>query len=486
MSALARTSESDCRTRTTGENCTASESWTRTKYFYDNLTTAGGAWGNLTSISPPSSSYNGCVQESGLSTLVSSNNQLSQSSNFCYDSAGNLVLETACPTGSFTPTYSYDAENHLVSAVGTNYLYDGDGRRVEKSVSGSVTKIYWYDPSNQVLDETDGSGSATNSAFNEYVFFGSQRIARRDSSNNAYYYFADHLGTSRTIAEVPAGQSTATLCYDSDFYSFGGERTPIVNTCSQNYKFTGKERDAESGLDNFGARFDASSFGRFMSPDWSDDPDPIPNADLANPQTLNLYTYVANNPLNLTDDDGHDPGDPNPAGTCGWLCRFFNLFRNSNTSSTEQAGLTPLPRPGSPSIQPSPVGPSGPPKPSPNQPLPTAQPSKAAGAALAGTLGCQIAEPCGIGEDLVIGAALITAGVMLGHDAYVHHKEQAQIRAAAEAATRQTGLRLTYEQFSEYLHQYKDSGGRGPGDNYTFAKLVLIAKEAAQWYETHK
>jgi RHS repeat-associated protein len=69
---------------------------------------------------------------------------------------------------------------------------------------------------------------------------------------------------------------------------------------------TGKERDAESGLDNFGARYYGSTMGRFMSPDGSDDPDPIPNSDLDSPQSLNRYSYVLNNPLTNTDPDGHD------------------------------------------------------------------------------------------------------------------------------------------------------------------------------------
>ena len=42
------------------------------------------------------------------------------------------------------------------------------------------------------------------------------------------------------------------------------------------YKFTGKERDSESGLDNFGARYNSSSLGRFMSPDWSAAPMGVP------------------------------------------------------------------------------------------------------------------------------------------------------------------------------------------------------------------
>jgi RHS repeat-associated protein len=75
----------------------------------------------------------------------------------------------------------------------------------------------------------------------------------------------------------------------------------IIDLC----KFSGKERDAETGLDYFGARYYSGAQGRFMSPDWSEKPTPVPYADLNDPQTLNLYAYVRNNPLALTDPDGH-------------------------------------------------------------------------------------------------------------------------------------------------------------------------------------
>jgi RHS repeat-associated protein len=65
------------------------------------------------------------------------------------------------------------------------------------------------------------------------------------------------------------------------------------------HKFTGKERDSETNLDNFGARFDASQWGRFMSPD------PL-GGHQGDPQTLNKYVYVRNNPLNITDPTGLD------------------------------------------------------------------------------------------------------------------------------------------------------------------------------------
>jgi RHS repeat-associated protein len=83
-----------------------------------------------------------------------------------------------------------------------------------------------------------------------------------------------------------------------------------VGSCS-----TGKERDAESGNDYFEARYYSSAMGRFLSPDWSAKEDPIPYAKLDDPQSLNLYAYVRNNPLSRTDPDGHQEPQP-PTITC--------------------------------------------------------------------------------------------------------------------------------------------------------------------------
>jgi len=77
---------------------------------------------------------------------------------------------------------------------------------------------------------------------------------------------------------------------------------------------TGKERDSESNNDYFGARYYGSTMGRFMSPDWNSEPEAIPFADLRNPQSLNLYAYVNNNPLRMADPDGHDGEDDDDEG----------------------------------------------------------------------------------------------------------------------------------------------------------------------------
>ena len=81
--------------------------------------------------------------------------------------------------------------------------------------------------------------------------------------------------------------------------------------CFSPSRSTGKERDAESGLDNFGARYLGSSMGRFMSPD----PGWFFATHLANPQSWNLYSYVLNNPLSNIDPDGYDCVYLNAAGT---------------------------------------------------------------------------------------------------------------------------------------------------------------------------
>ena len=273
-------------------------------YSYDQ-------WANFTSLAPMTGSYAGCSTESGFNFSnggITTQNQISCSGfGYCYDAAGNLMSISGSGGGTFT----YNAENQL-TAVSMNaggsagYVYDGDSDRIEKTSGGSATKLYWGG-----LDETDGTGSTTNSAFSEYIMFSGQRIARLDSSGNVYYYAADHLGSTRVMAEVPAGQSAATLCYDADFYPYGGERA-YTTTCQQNYKFTGQERDSESNLDNFLARYDSSQIGRFMSPDPEN-----AGADLGDPQTLNMYAYVRNNPLNMIDPTGMQQSRGNePADSC--------------------------------------------------------------------------------------------------------------------------------------------------------------------------
>jgi RHS repeat-associated protein len=125
---------------------------------------------------------------------------------------------------------------------------------------------------------------------------------------------ADALGSTRLVLDG-LGNVKERL----DYLPFGEELTAGIGGRAapysggvypngpdiENQKFTGKERDAETGLDYFGARYFSGAMGRFVTPDWSEAPEAVVSADLRDPQTLNLYTYGRNNPLRNLDVDGH-------------------------------------------------------------------------------------------------------------------------------------------------------------------------------------
>lgn len=247
------------------------------------------AWGNLTNRT----GISGKTYYEGLSTSAGTNNQLTS---FGYDAAGNMTSNS--PT-----SYVYDAENRLVWTSGYRYIYDGDGKRVETcAVAGATTAcptsgtsgtLYWYGMNSDPQAETDLSGNV----LNIYLFFNGQRIARRSSPATAvHFYFSDHLGT-HSVVENAAG----TACeQDIDYYPYGGQENDYCSTpVTQRYKFTGKERDSESGLDDFPARYYTSSMGRWMTPD------PM-GGHVEDPQTLNRYAYARNNPVSITDPTGLD------------------------------------------------------------------------------------------------------------------------------------------------------------------------------------
>ena len=102
---------------------------------------------------------------------------------------------------------------------------------------------------------------------------------------------------------------------------------------------TGKERDAESGLDYFGARYLSGAQGRFTSPD-----EPLYDQQVSDPQSWNLYTYVRNNPLRFTDAFGQDCQDANNSDPCftatahaSWFGRVFSAIGNFLGSAGTEA-----------------------------------------------------------------------------------------------------------------------------------------------------
>ena len=227
---------------------------------------------------------------------------------FSYDPVGNLTSDPTTPVNGIT----YDGENrqtsYMKSGVGTTtYSYDGDGRRVKK-VTGSpaVTTIYVYDAMGKLVAE-----------YND---------AQQQPAGGTKYLTTDHLGSTRVVT----GQNQAVVAR-YDYLPFGeeigagvGSRTAQMGyglSDSTRQKFTSKERDTESGLDYFLARYYSSAQGRFTNVDPFDaalsrQADANRNRAeeeflkyLNQPQHWNRYPYVLNNPLRYVDENGEQELD---------------------------------------------------------------------------------------------------------------------------------------------------------------------------------
>jgi RHS repeat-associated protein len=219
--------------------------------------------------------------------------------NSTYDAAGNLTL-----FGSTTITY--DANNMQTAAGSNTYAYDGLGQRVSGTVGSAPTTYYVYDAFGQLSAEYSAAPVTTPPCVTCYLSY-------------------DHLGSSRMVTN-----SSAQIIALHDYAPFGQEipagvdgRTTLWGAPDNvNQKFTGQERDGETNLDFFQARYMSSGIGRFNSPDPGN-----AGADLTNPQSWNGYGYVGGQPLVYTDPSGEDFG-----GFLNWIGGLFGF--GSETSSS--------------------------------------------------------------------------------------------------------------------------------------------------------
>jgi len=232
-------------------------------------------------------------------TFSANNNRIDQfSSN--YDADGNLL-------SNGTSTYTYDAENRIVTLNGEpTYIYDAEGTRVAKlSTGGAVSAVYILGLGGQQMTEINASGQWVHS--NVFASDGGL-VATFDGPGSTvaggyHYHLTDWLGTERLQTNANGNEDEQCVSYPfGDGLTCTGPRA----TDATEQHFTGKERDTESGLDYFGARYFATNFGRFMTPDWAEKATGVPYANYGNPQSLNLYSYVHNNPNSGIDSDGHD------------------------------------------------------------------------------------------------------------------------------------------------------------------------------------
>jgi RHS repeat-associated protein len=220
-------------------------------------------------------SFGNLKQNGGFNNVFTPQNQLF---GYAYDPAGNLL-------SNGLTTMTWDAESKLITAGGATYVYDPEGNRVEKQGAGITDTINF---GGRPIARYSGG------AWTDLIYGPNSLLAEVGGSETASpnYRIVDHLGN-----QVGTVGNTILLTNPMDYTPFG---QVFEGSTNDPYMFTAKERDAESGNDYFGARYYASSMGRFMSPD----PSQLVYADQTNPQSLNLYSYVRNNPLINTDPSG--------------------------------------------------------------------------------------------------------------------------------------------------------------------------------------
>jgi RHS repeat-associated protein len=213
-----------------------------------------------------------------------------------YDANDRLNSDTYDANGNTTVSnsngYAYDFDNRLTSLNNgaVTYVYDGDGNRVSKTVSG-VTTNYLVDTNNhtgyaQVVEELQGS------AVVKQFTFGHDLISQRIIGGTVSFYSYDGHGSVRQLTDASAA---VTDTYDYDAF---GILISHTGTTSNDYLYSGEQFDANLGFYYLRARYLNASGGRFWTGDSYE-------GDVFDPKSLHKYLYAEADPANRLDPSGN-------------------------------------------------------------------------------------------------------------------------------------------------------------------------------------
>ncbi len=266
------------------ETAGATQNWIQ-QFQYDRF-------GNRTAFSQTLSKTSGAVQTTTTPVIDQATNRfVTANQNFRYDKNGNLTTDGDNREVIFNgENKQYEVKNAAGQTIG-RYFYDGEGKRVKKitwnSEGASETTIFVYSAGKLVAEYSNTQVPVPN------------RTTR--------YLTEDHLGTPRVITD-----SQGNVISRRDFLPFGEEITPDIGSRASvaayqptndnvKQKFTGYQKDDETGLDFAEARMYENRHGRFTAVDPL-----LASGKSAIPQTFNRYIYCLNNPINCVDPDGLD------------------------------------------------------------------------------------------------------------------------------------------------------------------------------------
>jgi RHS repeat-associated protein len=236
---------------------------------------------------------------------------------FAYDAAGNQVRALTAG-GSVSQRFQYDAANRLVkvkaddnTTVLATYTYGHTNERLIAEEGG--VRTYYVAELGTTLAEFTEVGASVNPAWSKHYIYLADRLLSTLTPNGSggesvEYHHPDRLGT-RIVSNPATGTS-----FEQVTLAFGTALT-AESTGSNNRKFTTYDRSATSGLDYAVNRHYDPQQGRFTQVD----PIGMESVSLSSPQTLNLYAYCMNDPVNHTDSSG--------LGFLSFLKKVFNFIK---------------------------------------------------------------------------------------------------------------------------------------------------------------
>jgi RHS repeat-associated protein len=252
-------------------NGSSSSTWT-----YDR-------WGNrLTQSGSPSVSF-------------SFDSNTNRNISFTYDAAGNQVNDAS-------HTYSYDAEGNVLQVDGgstATYVYDAFNQRVKVQTASSASE-YLFDPSGRRVSSWLLNGSPAGFGDEGRIWWDGGLLATRDFNGTTYFHHSNWLGTERMRTDYQGQVATTSpsLAFGDGFSQSSSDQ---YGAAQDNNEFAGQDHDAETDTEHAQYRQYAATQGRWMSPDPYDG-----SYSFGNPQSMNRYTYVLNNPFSFIDPLGLD------------------------------------------------------------------------------------------------------------------------------------------------------------------------------------
>ncbi|KWX77768.1 hypothetical protein AML91_07025 [Paenibacillus jilunlii] len=234
-----------------------------------------------------------------LNRLVSITRPDGGKTTYTYDVRGNrqtLSDNSSTSLDTVDTSYTYDLQNTLTSVnkggSTTSFKYYADGMRFMKTNGNTQTQVN-YNLNGEVISQE----KIVSGVFVEQANFvrGDRVLVKKDKKNNSvtdYYYLYNGHGDVVQIVDT-SGAVINNYTYDE-----WGNITSQEEGTSNSFKYTGEVYDAETGLYYLRARYYDPSMGRFLNEDTYE-------GQIDNPLSLNLYTYVSNNPLIYNDPTGH-------------------------------------------------------------------------------------------------------------------------------------------------------------------------------------